>query len=193
MKFSAVAVALSLVASAEAFAPLASVSQRLTLSSDARQATSSELNLFGMNTLKAKKFNAPAKAQDTVSEGEVRGEYLLKSRMLYLHRDAAEPSLHPPNQFLTTYPALFELWNDALATGDSRIVASRYTKSPVLLATVSDTPRTDFASVKDYFDSFLLKEPQGKILDGNIKISENGEFASDTGIYEVRPFIDIDF
>merc|ERR1719310_642275 len=80
--------------------------------------------------------------------------------------------------------ALFELWNDALATGDSRIVASRYTKSPVLLATVSDTPRTDFASVKDYFDSFLLKEPQGKILDGNIKISENGEFASDTGIYE---------
>jgi hypothetical protein len=56
---------------------------------------------------------------------------------------------------------LFELWNSALATGDSRIVASRYTKSPVLLATVSDQPRTNYDAVKDYFDSFLLKKPQG--------------------------------
>jgi len=48
---------------------------------------------------------------------------------------------------------------------------------------VSDVPRTDFASVKDYFDSFLLKQPQGEILDGNIKIGDG--WASDTGIYEV--------
>jgi hypothetical protein len=92
--------------------------------------------------------------------------------------------------------ALFELWNSALATGDSRIVASRYIKvryglsliritlmqcishinkmyryksiillqSPVLLPTVSDKPRTDYDSVKDYFDGFLLKKPQGKNL-----------------------------
>eukprot|EP00804_Cyclotella_cryptica_P007255 CCRYP_017858-RA/>CCRYP_017858-RA protein AED:0.04 eAED:0.04 QI:277/1/1/1/1/0.75/4/1480/212 len=56
---------------------------------------------------------------------------------------------------------LFELWNSALATGDSRIVASRYTKSPVLLPTVSDQPRMNYDSVKDYFDTFLLKKPQG--------------------------------
>ena len=119
--------------------------------------------------------------------------------------------------------ALFELWNSALATGDSRIVASRYIKvcciiifwrvehkssdvqniltvyishaltsfnsidyilqSPVLLPTVSDEPRTDFESVKDYFDAFLLKKPQGKILDGKINIGDG--WASDTGIYEV--------
>ena len=30
--------------------------------------------------------------------------------------------------------ALFELWNSALATGDSRIVASRYTKVRVILS-----------------------------------------------------------
>ena len=78
--------------------------------------------------------------------------------------------------------SLFSLWNSALATGDSRIVASRYTKSPVLLPTVSDTPRTDFDTVKDYFDAFLLKEPQGKIVDGHISIGEG--WASDTGIYE---------
>lgn len=78
--------------------------------------------------------------------------------------------------------ALFSLWNSALATGDSRIVASRYTTSPVLLPTGSDTPRTDFDSVKDYFDAFLLKKPQGEILDGNISIGDG--WASDTGIYE---------
>jgi len=80
--------------------------------------------------------------------------------------------------------ALFYLWNDALATGDSRIVAHRYTKSPSLLPTVSDTPRTDFDSVKDYFDAFLLKKPQGKIVEGYINIGDNGDWASDTGIYE---------
>jgi len=78
--------------------------------------------------------------------------------------------------------ALFSLWDSALATGDSRIVASRYTESPVLLPTVSDTPRTDFDSIKDYFDGFLLKNPKGEILEGNINIGEN--WASDTGIYE---------
>eukprot|EP00580_Thalassiosira_gravida_P001515 CAMPEP_0201606506 /NCGR_PEP_ID=MMETSP0492-20130828/5928_1 /ASSEMBLY_ACC=CAM_ASM_000837 /TAXON_ID=420259 /ORGANISM="Thalassiosira gravida, Strain GMp14c1" /LENGTH=590 /DNA_ID=CAMNT_0048070923 /DNA_START=17 /DNA_END=1789 /DNA_ORIENTATION=- len=78
--------------------------------------------------------------------------------------------------------ALFDLWNQALATGDSRIVASRYTKSPVLLPTVSDQPRTDYDSVKDYFDAFLLKQPQGEILDGNINIGDG--WATDVGIYE---------
>lgn len=37
--------------------------------------------------------------------------------------------------------------------------------------------------MKDYFDSFLLKKPQGKILDGKINIGEG--WASDAGIYEV--------
>ena len=78
--------------------------------------------------------------------------------------------------------SLFELWNAALATGDSRIVASRYTKSPVLLPTVSDQARTNFDSVKDYFDTFLKNKPQGKIIDGKINIG-NG-WASDSGIYE---------
>ena len=77
--------------------------------------------------------------------------------------------------------ALFSLWNNALATGDSRLVASRYaTKSgSVLLPTVSDTPRTDFNSIKDYFDAFLLKEPQGVILEGDIRIGEG--WAQDAG------------
>ncbi|CAB9511325.1 unknown protein [Seminavis robusta] len=77
---------------------------------------------------------------------------------------------------------LFSLWNDALATGDSRIVAKRYASDTMLLPTVSDVPRTDYDSIKDYFDAFLLKKPQGTILDGKIKIGDG--WASDTGIYE---------
>lgn len=80
--------------------------------------------------------------------------------------------------------ALFSLWNNALATGDSRLVASRYaTRSgAILLPTVSDTPRTDYAGIKDYFDAFLKKQPQGEILEGNIRIGEG--WAQDAGIYE---------
>ena len=77
--------------------------------------------------------------------------------------------------------ALFSLWNSALATGDSRLVATRYAvkSGAVLLPTVSDVPRTDFDAIKDYFDAFLLKEPQGVILDGDIRIGDG--WAQDAG------------
>jgi hypothetical protein len=73
------------------------------------------------------------------------------------------------------------LWSNALATGDSRLVASRYaTKSgAVLLPTCSDIPRNDFDSIKDYFDAFLLNEPQGVVLDGDIRIGDG--WAQDAG------------
>jgi len=38
-------------------------------------------------------------------------------------------------------------------------------QSPVLLPTISDKARMDYESVKDYFDGFLLKKPQGKNLE----------------------------
>jgi len=84
--------------------------------------------------------------------------------------------------------ALFYLWNDSLATGDSRLVAKRYAAEPVLLPTVSDTPRTDYALIKDYFDSFLLKKPQGEIVEGHIRVGDN--WAQDAGIYEFTMGID---
>ena len=83
---------------------------------------------------------------------------------------------------------LFQLWNSALATGDSTEVANRYSKEAVLLPTVSDTPRTTDALIKDYFDSFLLKKPQGEILSGDIMIGTN--WAQDAGIYEFTMGID---
>ena len=77
---------------------------------------------------------------------------------------------------------LFKLWNNALATLDSDAVAMRYAKNAVLLPTVSDTPRTDYSSIKDYFDAFLLKKPQGEILESFVKIGDN--WCKDVGVYE---------
>lgn len=73
---------------------------------------------------------------------------------------------------------LFQLWNSALATEDPDAVASRYAKQAVLLPTVSDVPRTDYALIKDYFVSFLKKKPQGEILESNVTIgnSKSGLF-----------------
>ena len=77
---------------------------------------------------------------------------------------------------------LFQLWNSALATEDSDAVAKRYANNAVLLPTVSDVPRTDYGLIKDYFDGFLKKKPQGEILESNVMIGHN--WCQDTGIYE---------
>jgi len=77
---------------------------------------------------------------------------------------------------------LFQLWNSALDTLDSDAVAKRYAKEGVLLPTVSDVPRTDYDTIKDYFDAFLLKKPQGVILESNVMIGTN--WCQDAGIYE---------
>jgi len=78
--------------------------------------------------------------------------------------------------------SMFTQWNEALATGDSRNVANLYSSDPLLLPTVSDTPRTNFEGIKDYFDNFLTLKPDGQILEGKIKIGK--EWAQDAGIYE---------
>lgn len=77
---------------------------------------------------------------------------------------------------------LFSLWNNALATLDPKEVAARYSKTGVLLPTVSDTPRTDFASIENYFVNFLKNKPQGEILESHVTIGQN--WCQDVGIYE---------
>ena len=78
--------------------------------------------------------------------------------------------------------SLFNLWDAFLATGDSRLVATRYGEGAVLLPTVSDRVRTDFDGIKDYFDTFLAKDPRGSIVEGHIRIGD--DWATDVGIYE---------
>ena len=106
MKFTTIAVALTLATQSAAFAPNnAGISTRIATPAShlvvgpavgvSTTSRSTELNLFG-EWGKAKNLNKAAKVDGEITEKEVR--------------------------------ALFELWNSALATGDSRIVASRYTK-----------------------------------------------------------------
>lgn len=78
--------------------------------------------------------------------------------------------------------ALFDLWNNALATGDPQVVASRYSKDAVLLPTLSDSARYTNDRIADYFVGFLKKKPRGEILEGNVKVGPN--WAQDAGIYE---------
>lgn len=77
---------------------------------------------------------------------------------------------------------LFSKWNDALATLDPDAVAKRYASKSVLLPTVSDTPRTDYESIKAYFVDFLKKKPQGVILESNV--IKGDDYCMDAGIYE---------
>ena len=132
-----------------AFAPATPVVSRMPSSDVAAPASATELNMGLRSFFSRKGKVAKSTAGKDITKDEVR--------------------------------ALFSLWNNALATGDSRIVASRYAvkTGAVLLPTVSDVPRNDFASIKDYFDAFLLKEPQGEILEGDIRIGDG--WAQDCG------------
>lgn len=77
--------------------------------------------------------------------------------------------------------ALFDRWNGSLATHDPDKVATNYAPDAVLLPTVSNTPRTTPAGIREYFVHFLEAHPQGKIDTRTIRIGCNT--ASDVGTY----------
>ncbi|GAX14350.1 hypothetical protein FisN_11Hh193 [Fistulifera solaris] len=79
--------------------------------------------------------------------------------------------------------ALFLLWNDALATGDARIVTARYAEDAVLFPVDSDIPRMDRDSIRAYYDTFLRKRPQVFQIKSQLRIGKG--WAQDSGIYEL--------
>jgi uncharacterized protein (TIGR02246 family) len=125
--------------------------------------------------------NSTAKARYTyVYTPEADGEW----RIAHHHSSQMPESITAKPEPITEEEvrALFDVWNDALATFDSDKVASLYAAEPVLLPTVSNIPRTNYSGLVDYFDAFLKKEPQGEILESYVYIGHN--FARDAGIYE---------
>ena len=80
--------------------------------------------------------------------------------------------------------ALFDRWNDSLRTLDPDKVVANYATDGVLLATVSNKPRTNPAEIRDYFVKFLKSAPQGKIDKRIIKIGCN--VAQDVGTYTFK-------
>jgi uncharacterized protein (TIGR02246 family) len=69
--------------------------------------------------------------------------------------------------------SLFTDFNNAWATKNPDIVTNLFTKDAVLLATVSNTPRTDHAGIRDYFVGFLKPSPVGTINSSTVKIGCN--------------------
>ena len=69
--------------------------------------------------------------------------------------------------------SLFTDFNDAWATKNPDTVTNLFAKDAVLLATVSNTPRTDHAGIRDYFVGFLKPSPVGTINSSTVKTSCN--------------------
>ena len=69
--------------------------------------------------------------------------------------------------------SLFTDFNNAWATKNPDTVTSLFTRDAVLLATVSNTPRTDHAGIRDYFVGFLKPSPVGTINTSTIKMGCN--------------------
>ncbi|MDA8455224.1 SgcJ/EcaC family oxidoreductase [Acidovorax sp. GBBC 3334] len=77
--------------------------------------------------------------------------------------------------------ALFDRWNASLQTLDPDKVVANYAPDGVLLATVSNQPRTTTAQIHDYFVKFLKGHPEGKIDSRVVRIGCN--VAQDVGTY----------
>ena len=78
---------------------------------------------------------------------------------------------------------LFSQFNAAWASKDPAKVTALFTKDAVLLATVSNTPRTTPEAINDYFVSFLKNSPVGTIQTSTVQIGCN--IATRLGTWDV--------
>jgi len=76
----------------------------------------------------------------------------------------------------------FNKWNEALQTGNSKVVAAMYDENDgILLPTVSPKVRHNREEIADYFDHFLEKHPFGTIDEANVRVY--GDIAINSGLY----------
>lgn len=78
----------------------------------------------------------------------------------------------------------FADFNKAWATKNPDTVTALFDDDAVLLATVANTPRTDHAGIRDYFEKFLKSSPVGEINTSTIKSGCN--WAMRAGTWTVR-------
>ena len=79
--------------------------------------------------------------------------------------------------------ALFRKFNAAWASKNPDTVADLFSRDAVLLATVSNVPRTDRAGIRDYFVSFLKGSPVGTRNTSNVR--EGCNLLTDVGTWTV--------
>ncbi len=109
---------------------------------------------------------------------------MVRNAILALAGTAALLALSPASEARTTsmkcaavtqqqVDELFGKFNAAWATKDPATVTNLFTKDAVLLATISNRPRTNHAEIQDYFVSFLKASPVGKIDSSTYKMGCN--------------------
>jgi len=76
---------------------------------------------------------------------------------------------------------LFDKWNDALKTLNTREVLKLYAPDAILLPTLSARVRHNHAEIGDYFELFLRMSPTSRIFEENIRTF--GEVAINKDIY----------
>ena len=67
----------------------------------------------------------------------------------------------------------FKRFNDSWQTHDPDKVTALFLPDAVLLATVSNKPRTTHAEIRDYFDHFLRSRPTAKIDTSTVRLGCN--------------------
>lgn len=77
--------------------------------------------------------------------------------------------------------SLFDDWNNAIQTGDPKIVTDLYENDAILLPTISNQVRHNHEEIENYFVLFLQSEPKGEIDESNVRLI--GELAINSGIY----------
>lgn len=80
--------------------------------------------------------------------------------------------------------ALFDLWNNALMTGNPEEVTALYATDAILLPTVSNKVRHNHQEIEDYFVHFLAKAPSGHIDESNVRIFN--DLAINSGVYSFK-------
>jgi uncharacterized protein (TIGR02246 family) len=82
-----------------------------------------------------------------------------------------------------TIEAQFKRFNDSWQTHDPDKVTALFLPDAVLLATVSNKPRTTRPEIRDYFDHFLLSRPIAKIDTSTVWVGCNA--ASRVGTWTI--------
>lgn len=68
---------------------------------------------------------------------------------------------------------MFQKWNDALRTGDPKVVAELYTEDNMFLPTLSGIFEFGKEGDVEYFEHFLAKHPVGKIVEDDVRVEND--------------------
>ena len=104
--------------------------------------------------------------------------FSLNSVVSEIQSDAGEPLIMATHNDIV---GLLEGWIASLRTGRPEKVVANYAEEAILIPTLSSQIRHTHSEIREYFEHFLQKEPEGRVEEQNIRIY--GEIAINSGLY----------